>query len=172
MIRPATSDDQGAIRGVNDAAFGRPDEGRLVDQLRADGNALTELVADENGCVVGHILFSRLRLHGPDVLPVAALAPMSVQPDLQRSGVGSSLVLAGIAECRDRSLPAIVVLGHPEFYPRFGFSAEAASRLKAPFSGPAFMALNLEPGALDDHRVVQYSSAFGLDGWFRKHGPR
>jgi putative acetyltransferase len=140
------------IRHLNDAAFGEPNEGLLVDCLRADGNALAELVAEENGRIVGHILFSRLLLHGHDVIEAAALAPMSVIPRRQRAGIGSTLV-AGLARCGALSLPAIVVLGHPVYYPRFGFSAASTARLKSSFSGPAFMALGFNPAALQTERA-------------------
>jgi putative acetyltransferase len=170
MIREAGIGDHAMIRDVNDAAFGQPDEGLLVDRLRADGDALAELVAEENGRIVGHILFSRLVLHGHDVIEAAALAPMSVISGRQRTGIGSALVTAGLARCRALSLPAVVVLGHPDYYPRFGFSAASAARLKSPFSGPAFMALGFDPAALQTERVVRYAPAFGLEDWFEEHG--
>ncbi|KAA9009670.1 N-acetyltransferase [Sphingobium limneticum] len=168
MIRKVTASDKLAIRRVNDLAFGQADEANLVDRLRSDGDALVELIAEADGKVVAHILFSRLFLCGSDVVEAAALAPMAVVPDHQRTGIGSTLVATGIAACRELSVPAIVVLGHPDYYPRFGFSAAAASRIKAPFDGPAFMALELAPGTLRSERVARYAPAFGLDDWFRE----
>lgn len=134
-----------------------------MEQLRADGDALVELVADRGGRVVGHILFSRLGLRGSHPSELAALGPMAVEPAGQRTGIGSALVREGIAACRDDGVRAIVVLGHSGFYPRFGFSAAAAAPLKAPFSGPAFMALELEADALASGGSLQYAAAFGLD---------
>ena len=159
MIRPALPDEASAIRQVISAAFGRADEADLVDRLRHDGDALVELVAVEDLTLVGHILFSRLIV---GTLSAAALAPVSVVPNLQRSGIGSALITAGIERCRLLGVPAIVVLGHPGYYPRFGFSPELARQLDAPFSGPSFMALELQPGSLMPKAQVRYAAAFGL----------
>ena len=96
-------------------------------------------------------------------VPALALAPMAVRPDRQRRGVGSALVRSGIALARDRDWRAVIVLGHQGYYPRFGFSAALAQPLKAPFSGDAFMALELAPGALrGEEGRVTYAPAFGV----------
>lgn len=159
MIRPATSADHSAIYKVVAAAFGQDDEAQLVDRLRADGDAIVELVADEGGTVVGHILFSRL---GIGAVTGAALAPLAVAADRQRRGIGDALTRAGIAQCRALGVPAIVVLGHADYYPRFGFSAALAAPLDAPFSGPSLMAIELTPGALAAGARVRYAPAFGI----------
>ncbi|MGH6830056.1 MAG: GNAT family N-acetyltransferase, partial [Methylocella sp.] len=92
----------------------------------------------------------------------AALAPLAIRPEFQRQGIGSVLIEAGIAACSARNLAGIVVLGHPQLYRRFGFSSAAARSLRAPFSGDAFMALELKPGALVAHPgTVRYADAFG-----------
>lgn len=171
-MREATPADASAIRALNDAAFGKADESALIEQLRADGDMLFELVEDANDGVLGHIAFSRLRLHGPSLIEAAALAPMSVRPDRQNSGVGGALIRAGLAECRRRNLAAVIVLGHPAYYPRFGFTAEAARTLHAPFSGPAFMALELADGALSSERTAEYAPAFGLNRLDLRPGDR
>ena len=159
MIRPAAPGDHAAIRAVEEAAFGQPDEAELVDRLRADVDALVELVAEDGGEVVGHILFSPMRNEAG--LSVAALAPVAVAPARQRGGVGGALVRAGLEACRAAGVDLVVVLGHADYYPRFGFSAQAAEALTAPFSGPHFMALELTPGALRP-MTVRYAPAFGL----------
>lgn len=163
-IRAATPADFESIRDVNRAAFGREDEGALVDQIRGDGDAIVELIAVDAGDTVGHILFSPLAIDGPDgkAVPATALAPVSVRPSHQRRGVGAALIRHGLEACRARDVAAVIVLGHPDYYPRFGFSAAAASHLRAPFSGPAFMALELSPGALRGARNVRYAAAFGV----------
>ena len=130
-----------AIRDVNRLAFGGEDEARLVDALRDGVYVKVSLVAEEDGQVVGHILFSDLPIVTPGgTVEALALAPLAVLPSHQRRGIGSMLVGEGLRACRDAGHRIVVVLGHPEFYPRFGFSAKLAERLRSPFSGPAFMA--------------------------------
>ena len=161
QVRPEGAPDFAAIRTVNREAFGTVAEADLVDALRANGDAALSLVAEDDSGVVGHILFSHLpiRTTARDVAAVA-LAPMSVLPRWQRCGIGSALVWAGLDFCREAGREAVVVLGHPTYYPRFGFSAHLAGPLQAPFSGPAFMALELVPGALNAGGVVRYPGAF------------
>ncbi len=164
MIREREPADDDAIRELNDAAFGGPDESKLVGDLRAAHLAAVELVAVEGTAIVGHILFSPLAVtHGKTAIRALSLAPMSVQPGQQRRGIGSALVRAGLGIAKARDWQAVFVLGHPGFYPRFGFSAALARPFKAPFSGEAFMALDLEPEALagGDGRVV-YPPPFGI----------
>lgn len=161
QVRLEGHTDVDAIRTVNREAFGGQAEVELVDALRANGDAAVSLVAETDTDVVGHILFSHLPIRAP-VAEVAAvaLAPMSVLPESQRRGVGSALVRTGLDRCRNAGFEAVVVLGHPAYYPRFGFSAHLAEQLQAPFSGPAFMALELVPGALREGGVVRYPDAF------------
>lgn len=164
VIREREAADDDAIRRLNDTAFGGPDESRLVDDLRAAHLAAVEWVAIEGTAIVGHILFSPLAVtRGKDEIRALSLAPMSVQPGRQRRGTGSTLVRAGLAAAKTGGWQAVFVLGHPGFYPRFGFSAARARPFKAPFTGEAFMALELEPGALGggDGRVV-YPPPFGI----------
>ena len=161
QVRPEAQADLGAIHAVNREAFGSAAEAELVDALRANGDAALSLVAENSSGVVGHILFSHLPIQAParDVAAVA-LAPMSVLPQWQRRGIGSALVRSGLDRCREAGCEAVVVLGHPAYYPRFGFSARLAESLQAPFSGHAFMALELVPGALNAGGVVRYPGAF------------
>lgn len=165
-IRPETPGDIPAIRAVNGLAFGQADEAVLVDALRDGGHGAVSLVAEDGGRIVGHVLFSRLPIEAGDrVVAGAALAPMAVLPERQREGIGSALVRAGLAACRMAGIAAVVVLGHPDYYPRFGFSAEAAHGLRPPFpeAGSAFMALELVPGSLDLHdAIVRYAPPFGI----------
>lgn len=159
MIRHARTADHAAIREVTAAAFGRADEADLVERLRGAGDVLFELVDESDGEVCGHILFSRLWADRPELY--AALAPVSVRPARQNAGVGSALIRAGLETCRDFSVHGVLLLGHPDYYPRFGFSAEAAARIAAPYAGsPAFMALAIEAGAFDAPLTVAYPDAF------------
>ncbi len=167
-IRPERPDDFAAIRTVNRLAFGQADEAALVDALRGGGFGVAALVAEDAGRIVGHIFFSRLPIEaGGRVVAGAALAPMAVTPERQRQGIGSALVRAGLAACRGAGIAAVVVLGHPDYYPRFGFSAQAARGLRPPFpdAGDAFMALELVPGSLDVRdAIVRYAPPFGIAG--------
>jgi putative acetyltransferase len=167
-IRPERPDDIAAIQAVNRQAFGQADEAVLVDALRDGGFAVASLVAEDAGRIVGHILFSRLPVAaGGRIVEGAALAPMAVMPDRQREGIGSALVRAGLVACRAAGIAAVVVLGHPDYYPRFGFSARAARGLRPPFpdAGDAFMALELMPGALDVRdAAVRYAPPFEIAG--------
>jgi putative acetyltransferase len=167
LIRPETEDDLDAIRQVNRLAFGRDDEARLVDALRDEGHVRISLVAEANGRVVGHILFGDLTIESGDtgeIVKALALAPLAVDPTDQRRGIGSSLVRDGLLACAEAGHRIVVVLGHPEFYSRFGFSAARAARLRSPFSGPSFMAAELVPGALEGiEGDVRYPPPFGID---------
>jgi putative acetyltransferase len=164
VIRPEKPADLDAIRQVNRLAFGQDDEPRLVDALREGGYVRLSLVAERAGQVVGHILFSDLPiLTECGTVPGLALAPMAVLPEDQNQGIGSALVRKGLNECRQQGHKIVVVLGHPHFYPRFGFSSRMTANLASPFSGrDSFMALELVPGALDGVAGrVQYPPPFG-----------
>jgi putative acetyltransferase len=164
VIRVEQPGDIPHIRDIVAHAFGQRMEADLVDQLRADGDALISLVAvAESGELVGHVLFSRLPIEGKSgsLTEAAALAPLAVRPERQRMGIGTALTKAGIRACTARGLAAIIVVGDPKFYQRFGFSAAAARGLKSPYPGDAFMALELTPGALRAKGIVRYADAFG-----------
>jgi putative acetyltransferase len=162
IIRPETVADHAAIREVNRLAFGGEGEVRLVDALRDGGHGRISLVAEEDGQVVGHILFSVLTIATPQgEIEALSLAPLAVVPSRQRQGIGSSLVREGLRACREAGHRIVIVLGHPEFYPRFGFSAKLAEPLRSPYSGPAFMAVELVPEALRDiEGEVRYPPPF------------
>ncbi len=163
MIRDATPSDHAAIRAVLRHAFPADEEAKLVEQLRADGDALMELVAATDTAIQGHILYSPLEIERDGVtVRAAALAPVAVLPAFQGRGIGGELIRAGNARCAALGLEAIVVLGHADYYARFGFSARTAESLQAPFSGPHFMALELKAGALKGGSRVRYAKAFGV----------
>ena len=163
-IRPESPEDRMAVRTVNHRAFGGDEEADLVERLHADGLVIASLVAMSGGKVVGHILFSWLLVESQSrSIRAAALAPMAVLPGHQRQGIGGALIRAGLEACRNAGVEAVIVLGHQTYYPRFGFSADTALRLQAPFSGPAFMALELTHGVLARGGRVEYPAAFGLE---------
>lgn len=154
---------QEAIGDLHRAAFGGDFEARLVRRLQRGALVAASLVATDGGKVVGHILFSDLAVE-VDGRPVAAvsLAPLAVLPERQRSGIGTRLVQAGLESLRARQrAAAVIVLGEPGYYQRFGFSAELARKLASPYAGEACMALELLPGALAGHAGrVTYPAAF------------
>ena len=163
MIRDAVPSDYPAIRAVLRHAFPADEEADLVERLRADGDVLVELVEASDIAVRGCILYSPLAIErGGETLAAAALAPVAVVPGLQLGGIGGALIRAGNARCAALGLEAIIVLGHADYYPRFGFSAALAESLEAPFSGPHFMALEIRPGALRGGGKVRYAKAFGV----------
>jgi putative acetyltransferase len=163
-IRSVTLADHSAIDAVITSAFGQRDEADLVERLRRDGDVLFEQVATRGDAIVGHILFSRLPVirDEENVIVAAALAPLCVRPDRQNTGIGADLVVAGLEECQKRRIPAIIVVGDPDYYQRFGFTAAAARPLAAPFLGPHFMAIELDSAALKHVGKVRYLAAFGL----------
>ncbi|RYF92160.1 MAG: N-acetyltransferase [Caulobacteraceae bacterium] len=160
MIRPAAPADHAAIHAVVAAAFGQAEEAQLVEALRADGDALLELVAADDGAVVGHILFSPLVTDNGRRL--AALAPLSVEPGRQKTGLGTALMEEGHRRLAAAGIEAVILLGHPAYYPRVGYSADLAKVVTSPFNGPGFMALELAPGALSQPLGITYARAFGL----------
>jgi putative acetyltransferase len=164
LILPEQPHHRERIRRVNEAAFGRPDEAGLVDALRADGAVLLLLIAEVDGQIAGHILFSRMTIETPQAtLPAVSLAPMAVLPERQRTNIGSQLVRHGLDQLRRQGERIVIVLGHEHYYPRFGFSTEKARYLSSPFPPEAFMALELVEGALVGVRgTVRYAAAFGL----------
>ena len=148
-IRAEEAGDVPGIRDVNRRAFGREDEARLVDDLRDGGYARLSLVAEEGGRLVGHVMFSEAAIRtASGEIGALAVGPVGVIPDRQRRGVGSALIREGLGRCARAGHSIVVLLGHPDYYPRFGFSAERAGNLSSAYSGEAFMALELVSGAL------------------------
>lgn len=158
-LRPATPKDHAAIRRVHVDAFAGSDEADIIEQLRADGDALVELVAENDDGIVGHVMFSRMESENGTFF--AALGPLAVSSARQNEGIGGQLSRAGVEACRELGAGALCVLGHPDYYPRFGFSPEAAKKFTAPYDRPAFMAMELQPGTLERGGIVRYAPAFG-----------
>ena len=169
-VREETAGDLAAIREIHTAAFGRPAEAGLVDALRTRVRPYVGLVAVEDagaggpGRVAGHIAFSAATLEAYSVVfPVMALGPMAVRPDRQRRGIGSALVRAGLAALHQAGHDLVVVVGHPAFYPRFGFIPARPRGLLCEYPVPdeVFMVAELTPGALRGRRgLVRYAAEF------------
>ena len=170
-IRPATAKDADAIDAVVRAAFagtdfGHQGEAELVRMVGEDGDTLVSLIAEADGAVVGHVLFSRMAIEADGAaLSGAGLAPVSVLPGLQGQCIGDALIRAGLDALREQGVAISFVLGHTAYYPRFGYSPGLAARFASPFAGPHFMAM-----MLDSHAAwplggrADYAPAFGRLG--------
>ena len=165
IIRSEIPADIPAIRQVNELAFGRPDEAKLVDKLRAAAAITLSLVACQNDEVVGHALFSPVTIMAEDasVTPAVALGPIAVHPAWQNQGIGGALIRQGLAECQRAGHGVMIVLGHREYYPRFGFVAAAKHNIHytQPLPEGVFMVAELQPQALSAVQgIVHYHPAF------------
>ena len=163
LIRAQNKNDRDAVYAVNASAFETPSETNLVDALLEQAQPVVSLLAEDNGEVVGHIMFSPVSLSGYPDLKMMGLAPMAVAPEHQRKGIGSALVRAGLEQCKQLGFAAVVVLGHPEYYPRFGFLPSSRFGIDSEYEVPevVFMVMELQPGALSGKTGrVKYHAAF------------
>jgi putative acetyltransferase len=163
LIRTEEEVDWAAVYALNAAAFETLVEANLVDALRQQARPVVSLVAEDNQTVVGHILFSPVSLTGHPGVKIMGLAPMAVAPDHQRKGIGSALVPAGLEQCKQLGFGAVVVLGHPEYYPRFGFLPSSRFGIGCEYEVPeeAFMIMELQPGYLrGTSGTIKYHAAF------------
>ncbi|PWK68423.1 N-acetyltransferase [Aminobacter sp. AP02] len=159
-IRAATPRDREAIRLVEEHAFGQQAEAGLVDALVSQGDVIVELVAEEDGDVVGHILFSRLYVqNGASTVAAVALAPLAVEPDFHGTGIGGALIREAHIRLKDAGETLAVVLGDPAYYGRFGYTHERAAKFESDYQGEALQALAWGD-APETGRLV-YASAFG-----------
>ena len=165
QIRPERPGDLSGIRLVNDQAFGQPDEAAVVDTLRGTVESFISLVAERGGPIVGHILFAPVTIESDQGATRAmALGPMGVLPEYQRQGIGSELVRASLEECRRIGQYVVFVVGHSEYYPRFGFEPARPKGLTCQWDVPddVFMVAELQAGALSGRcGMVRYAPAFG-----------
>jgi putative acetyltransferase len=164
QIRTEIPTDYPAIANLLRAAFKQEAEALLVERLRLSARYIPELtlVAEKEGLVVGHILFSYIDLVGAKTLPVLGLAPLAVHPEYQRQGIGSALAQAGLAEAEKRGESIAIVLGHPPFYSRFGFEPSVRYGIESPFPVPAefFMVKFLKTELQGYPGKIIYPSAF------------
>lgn len=168
LIRTEKKSDRAVVYQINAAAFETRAEAELVEALRACVQPLISLVAEVDSAVVGHILFSPVCVSADSRLRLMGLAPMAAAPAYQRQGIGSALVRAGLERCKAMACSAVVVLGHPTYYPRFGFLPASRFGLCCEYNVPdeVFMAMELEPGVFKQciqsgqRGVVRYHAAF------------
>jgi len=163
QIRYENEEDRTGVQTVNEAAFATAAEANLVIALREQARPVISLVADDGGAIVGHIMFSPVVLDGHPELKIMGLAPMAVLPERQRKGIGSALVRAGLDECNKLGFGAVVVLGHSEYYPRFGFLPSIRFGIGCEYRVPedVFMVKELQAGYLRAATgTIRYHAAF------------
>jgi putative acetyltransferase len=149
LIRTETASDIEAVFRVNEAAFGEAVEAELVDALRANGHLVLSLVAEVNGAIVGHIAYSPVSFEPPrPAVKAVLLGPVAVAPERQRQGIGGALIQEGSERLRSQGYNAVFLVGHPEYYPRFGFCPGREFNVHYLDDRDAFMALELSAGVL------------------------
>ena len=164
IIRPEIPEDEAEIRHINEEAFGQKEEAEIIEKLRNRGVLTLSLVAVQGDATVGHIAFSPVKVESErSSFEAIALAPMAVLPAYQRKGIGSQLVISGLKECHRLGHEIVVVLGHADYYPRFGFVLANPKGIKCEFEVPdeAWMILELRKGALAGRRgTVSFQPEF------------
>lgn len=165
QVRPEEAADRAAIRAVHAAAFPTDAEAGLVDRLRVNGRLTLGLVAAVDDAIVGHVAFSPVSVAGRSTGGLG-LAPLAVLPSQQRHGVGSQLVRAGLAKCHELGAPFVVLLGHSEYYPRFGFRVASTFGLDNEYGATdSFFAIELQPGGVPPGGgMVRYAPEFAEPG--------
>ncbi|MEK6325359.1 MAG: N-acetyltransferase [Acidobacteriota bacterium] len=165
VIRAETIEDHAAVRRVNELAFTQRNEADLVDALREKARPYISLVGVVDQQVAGHIFFSPVSIESvEDAFTAMGLAPLSVLPEYQNQGIGTRLVREGLKECQRLGHEIVVVLGHPNYYPRFGFERASSKGLRSEYDvrDEVFMVAELKPGALAGrHGLVKYHAEFG-----------
>lgn len=167
IIRSAQDDDLDIISDLHRAAFsatamGYHGEADLVRALHAGNDVVASLIAERDGDLLGHVMFSCMRVEADgNPLRAAGLGPLAVRPDQQRNGIGAALIRAGLTMLREKEVQISFVLGHADYYPRFGYRPDLAKPYMSPFAGPHFMAVHLDSGlALPQRGKAEYASAF------------
>lgn len=157
-IRKEKSSDIEAIKYVNDQAFKQPVEGNIVKKIRNTDSKILSLVAEVENQIAGHIFFSHAEIEGhPEINKGMGLAPMAVLPAYQKQGIGTMLINKGISILKNQNVPFIIVLGHPDYYPKFGFEKASEYGIRCQWAGvpdEAFMILILDKNKMKNIKGV------------------
>ena len=164
-IRQEVKEDYKRVYEINKMAFGQENESKLIEKIRRGSCFVSELslVAEKDNEIVGHILFSKIKIVADSEFESLALAPMAVIPELQKQGIGGKLIKKGIEKAIELGFDSIIVLGHKDYYPKFGFQKASKWGIQSPFEVPdeAFMAIELIEKALENKAgVVRYPQEF------------
>jgi len=147
-IRPENKEDLSTIKNVNDEAFGQPEEGNVINEIRKSDSQILSLVAEIEGSIVGHIFYSEAKIDCNNVsIKGMGLAPMAVLPEYQKQGIGKKLIIDSLEMLNTKDIPFIIVLGHEEYYPKFGFEKASKYDIKCQWKGvpdEAFMIMILD----------------------------
>ena len=165
LIRKEEENDHKNIYEVNRLAFEQENESKLIEKIRVGSNFIPDLslVADINNRIIGHILFSKIKIIGNSIFETLALAPVAVLPEFQKQGIGSNLINRGMEKAKELGFDSIIVLGHKDYYPKFGFKRASKWNIKCCFEVPdeAFMAVELIDGALRGKEgTIKYPDEF------------
>ena len=164
-IRHEQPKDYTAIRLINLAAFETDDEAKLVEEIRKKVPEMISLIAEKDEQILGHIMFSPAKCNHCPTVKIAGLAPMAVLPEYQNSGIGSKLIKAGLAACKNSGYLAVIVLGHPNYYPKFGFIPSVNYDLTCEYDVPpeVFMVLELQKDILKSCKgILEYHPVFKM----------
>ena len=168
IIRREKNEDFKSIYEINYQAFKQKNESELIESIRGSKNFVPELslVAEKNGKIVGHLLLSKIKIKGEKVYESLILAPLAVLPELQKQGIGEKLIKEGLKKARELGFSSVIVVGHKDYYPKFGFEKASKWNIKCSFEVPdeAFMAIELKVRALADKSgIVKYPKEFGIE---------
>jgi len=167
IIRQEKKEDYKKIYEINKKAFNQNNESELINRIRASKNFIPELslVAENNGEIIGHILFSKMKIIGEKEYETLSLAPIAVLPKYQNQGVGGKLIKEGLKRAEKLGFDSVIVVGHKDYYPKFGFEKASKWKIKCPFDVPdeAFMGIELKPGSLRNKSgVVEFPKEFQI----------
>jgi predicted N-acetyltransferase YhbS len=167
IIRQEKNEDFKSIYEINYQAFKQKNESELIERIRSSKNFVPELslIAEKNGKIVGHILLSKIKINGEKEYESLILAPLAVLPELQKQGIGEKLITEGLRKAKELGFSSVIVVGHKDYYPKYGFEKASKWNIKCSFKFPdeAFMAIELNIGALTEKSgIVEFPKEFEI----------